>query len=426
MRKSTLVQVGVAAVAATVLLAGCGSDATSGTPTAKSGGDGGSETSADGGDGSDTAKPDSPLGETPGTIDAGSFRTTPLPAFGPVGDDFKGRSIEGQRMAEFVTLPSEIDPTLTSGGGGAIYVIKDGKSLAVTAGKPVADAAQANGALSGFSTSRSTAGGGEKSIVHSVMRYPDAAAAGKAAVDMAVAMQTVTDEWGSDLSQPGKIDILPDTQVSTSTSGDSFSSSAFTAHNEYVIYTWAKAPVAQKDWIAQVTAKALELQGPLIDKFPATPPEKYGTLPIDVDGVLRLTVPKEGESRYTDDMGVYGPRGTAHRSTDPAGALDYFEKTGMTNMATDQTSVYKTRDESSATELAADFAKEVEVVAKMTKDAGPAGVPDAGCWKLASSRTSAFYCLVQVGPYLGEIQSKDKITAHQLTSAQYKMLAAAK
>lgn len=421
MRTSAWLKVSTAIAAATLLLTGCGSSTDGAPAPAKSGGD--TPTTADSsGDGVD-----SPLGSTPGTIDTGSYRTTPLPPFGPIGDPFLGRSVEGQRMAEFVTLPGEIDPALVGGNGSATYVVKNGDSLRVLTGKPVADAAQADGALAGFSTSRSTAeSAGQKQLVHAVMRFPDAGAAAKAAVDMNTAMQTVPDEWGSPLATPGKIDILPDTQVSTNVNGNDFSSSSFTAHNEYVIYTWASAPQTEKDWTAQVTAKALQLQAPLIEKFPATPPEKYGELPVDVDGVLRLTVPKGGETRYTGDMAVYGPRGAAHTATDPAGALDYFDKTGMTNMSSDQTALYKTRDADSARELAGDFVKEVEVTMKMKKSTGPAGVPDAGCWALQSSRKQQFYCLVQVDKYLGEIQSQDEITAHQLASAQHKILSAAK
>ena len=419
MKTSTWLPFAAVGVATVLLSGGCSSNTDGAAAPAKSGGD---TTSSD-----STPKVPSPLGSTPGTIDTGSYRTTPLPPFGPIGDPFKGRSVEGQRMAEFVTLPGEIDPALVAGGGSGTYVIKNGDSLRVLTGKPVADAAQADGALAGFSTSRSTAeSAARKQLVHAVMRFPDAAAAAKAAVDMNTALQTVPDEWGSALHDPGKIDILPDTKVSTKVNGDDFSSNSFTAHNEYVIYTWASAPQADKAWTAQVTAKALQLQAPLIDKFPATPPEKYGELPVDVDGVLRLTVPKGAETRYTDDMAVYGPRGAAHSATDPAGALDYFDKTGMTNMSSDQTAVYKTRDADAARELAGDFVKEVEVTMKMKKSTGPAGVPDAGCWALQSTRKQLFYCLVQVDKYLGEIQSEDEITAHQLASAQHKILAAAK
>ncbi|MBU4616210.1 hypothetical protein IM877_15955 [Rhodococcus sp. GG48] len=65
------------------------------------------------------------------TLDTGGFRTTPQAQFTTIGDDFRGSSTEGQRMAEYVVNPIEIDPQLTDLTAMSTYVIKDSKSLSI-------------------------------------------------------------------------------------------------------------------------------------------------------------------------------------------------------------------------------------------------------------------------------------------------------
>ena len=251
-------------------------------------------------------------GAAPGEMDPGTYRTTPQADFGTVTSVNSGRYVEGQRMAEFVVLPTELDPLLTGPVGMSTYVIKSGTALSVLLTGKSPDIAEREGMLTGFSTSRSYEDKkADKSIVHAVLRFPDAESAQRAAADMS-ADDALPSEYLPG-GVPTSIDILPDTLTTTRESSDgTFSSNSFTPHGQYIIYTWASAPIAEKDWTAQITAKALEQQGPMIDKFPATAADKFAELPMDIDNVLVLTIPEDDGNRTTSSDAVYGPRGSAH------------------------------------------------------------------------------------------------------------------
>ena len=403
MRATKLAPIAAAAIAAALVLTGCGGGTTTGQAV-KSGGD--TET------------------VDPASLDTGTFPTTPRPPFTTVGDEFLGRSVEGQRMAEFVVLPPEVDPTLTESASMSTYVIKDGKSLGILLPGPTPQVAADNGMLVGFSTARSTPGkANDSSLVHAVLRFPDAAAATKAA--NAMHQSVLGYDFGNGLPAVGKVNALPEALASTSESGGVFSANAFTPHNEYVIYTWASAPAAQKNWTADVIAKAYELQAPMIEKFPATDPANYANLEIDVDGVLRYTLPTEG-SQSTSSLAVYGSRGAAHSSTNALANLENFTRTGTTHQAVDATNVYLSDTEEGSQQLRDAFLAEMKTENDMAEDAAPPNVPGAACLSAKTYSGTEYYCLVQFGKRLGELGGLDNLPElHQMAAAQYLILQAA-
>ncbi|BCN52119.1 hypothetical protein RE9425_05090 [Prescottella equi] len=185
--------IAAAAAATAVLLAGCGTGS------------------------ADEPAPEQAAGDVAvvdaSTLDTGGFRTTPQAQFTTIGGDFRGRSIEGQRMAEYVVNPIEVDPQLTDLTEMSTYVIKDGKSLSTLLPDPIPQAAVDNGMLAGFSSARSTAGReDDQSLINAVLRFPDAAAAQKAAT--ALHQATMTNDYGTGPEQPSAIDVLPSTLVS--------------------------------------------------------------------------------------------------------------------------------------------------------------------------------------------------------------------
>ncbi len=146
------------------------------------------------------------------------------------------------------------------------------------------------------------------------------------------------------LPVPENIDVLPNTKVTVHDIPDlkKVDVNALTVHGDYIIYTWASAPTDQKDWTAKSVAKALQLQEPLLDKFPATPKDKTKELKIDQNDLLIYAVPnKEGDARQTSQMAVYGPRGMAHRSTNPQLTYEVLTGAGVEHAASYNTSVYR-------------------------------------------------------------------------------------
>ncbi len=102
MRMIKFMRVAAGAVAAGVLLAGCGSSE-----------------AAVGGDTAPTA------GVDRAALNTGDFPTTPQPPYGTADPD-KTVAIESQRMAEFTTLPFEVDPEITESFGSSKPVTDQG------------------------------------------------------------------------------------------------------------------------------------------------------------------------------------------------------------------------------------------------------------------------------------------------------------
>lgn len=391
------------AAASALLLTGCSSISAAGDPVA------------------DTAENDTAFPIAPGEMDPGPYPTTPQADFGAVANESEGTAVEGQRMAEYVVLPTELDPELTESVPMSTYVIKDGPSLANLMPGREPQIADTEGMIVGFSTSRSHPDRAvDRSIVHAVLRFPNAAAASRAAEQMSAAGTEPVD--GVTPAVPSRIDILPETAVTTRTTGESFSSEGFTARGDYVIYTWAGAPAADTDWVAQMIAAAVDQQGPMIDQFPATPAADIAALPMDIDNVLVLTLPAP-EGRWASDLAVYGARGAAHFATDPSVNAEMMNSAGADRMATDDTNVYRAEDDAGAAELHTLFADEAVRDQGLIPAASPPGVPGASCFLYETAQGDYTYCLVHRGRYLGEVSGlDDEKGVHQKATAQYMIL----
>ncbi|MEU2005155.1 hypothetical protein ACH47B_29360 [Rhodococcus sp. NPDC019627] len=337
-------------LAAAVLLAGCAStDDTPAEPTGKSGGDT-----------AQTAEVD------PAALDTGDYPTTPAPEFGRATQETI-LDVDGQRLAEFTVVPFEIDPELTSVKMPTM-VMRSGKNLGVVLSDAAGDIAHNHQMLYGYVSTATTpttkTTDPSRSVVQAVMRFnnPDDAAA--TAREIHQNLLTVDD--GTGLETAENIDIAPNTLVSTGqtdfSAGPEVSVNAFTPHANYLLYTWAKAPAAEKDWTARAVAKALSLQEPLIDQFPATPTRaqnggKSPELPmIDQDKVLIYAIPEDdAQAQLGDDMAAYGPRGMAHRSTNPPLTYKVLTDAGSEHNAVYKTSVYRAKDDAGAQTILTEF-----------------------------------------------------------------------
>ncbi|QHE73338.1 hypothetical protein GFS60_06997 (plasmid) [Rhodococcus sp. WAY2] len=403
-------------LAAAVLLAGCAStDDAPAEPTGKSGGD------------AQTAAVD------PAALDTGDYLITPAPEFGRATQETI-LDVDGQRLAEFTVVPFEIDPELTSVKMPTM-VMRSGKNLGVVLSDAAGDIAHKNQMLYGYVSTATTpttkTTDPSRSVVQAVMRFnnPDDAAA--TAREIHQNLLTVDD--GTGLETAENIDILPHTLVSTGqtnfSAGPEVSVNAFTPHGNYLLYTWAKAPAAEKDWTARAVAKALSLQEPLIDQFPATPTraQNGGQSPelpmIDQDKVLIYAIPEDdAQAQLGDDMAAYGPRGMAHRSTNPPLTYKVLTAAGSEHNAVYKTSVYRAKDDAGAHTILTEFHNDL-LAEGFTTAPTPPGLPDAKCVTKDTVNGTQDYCMVANGRYVGEASGTDnKKDVDQQISAQYLIL----
>jgi hypothetical protein len=403
--------------AAAVLLVGCTStDDHAAEPTGKSGGDAAQSAQVD-----------------PAALDTGSYPTTPAPEFGRATQETI-LDVDGQRLAEFTVVPFEIDPELTSVKMPTM-VMRSGKNLGVVLSDAAGDIAHNHQMLYGYVSTATTpttkTTDPSRSVVQAVMRFnnPDDAAA--TAREIHQNLLTVDD--GTGLETAENIGILPHTLASTGqtnfSAGPEVSVNAFTPHGNYLLYTWAKAPAAEKDWTAKAVAKALSLQEPLIDQFPATPTraQNGGQSPelpmIDQDKILIYAIPEDdAQAQLGDDMAAYGPRGMAHRSTNPPLTYKVLTGAGSEHNAVYKTTVYRAKDDAGAHNILTEFHNDL-LAEGFTAAPTPPGLPDAKCVTKDTVNGTQDYCMVANGRYVGEASGTDnKKDVDQQISAQYLIL----
>lgn len=395
------------------LLAGC-SSSDEPAAVAKSGGD--TATSVD-----------------PAALDTGSYPTEPSAAYGTATEDTI-LDVETQRLAEFVVVPFEVDPELVQVKMPTM-VMRSPDNLGVVLAGNAPEIARANDMLYGYVSTAATQTQGindpSRSLVQGVIRF--GSADGAAAAAQQLHTDVTTNDTGGGIETPESIAILPNTLVSTSATeydaGPEVSANAFTAHGDYLLYTYAQAPADQKDWTAKAVATALDLQSPLIDRFPATPTkeQRNGAPPelplMDQDKILIYAIPENDEqAQGGDDMAVYGPRGMAHTSTNPPLTYKVLSETGSEHNASYKTIVYRAKDDAGAQRILDDFTAD-QIAAGYTNDASPQGLPDAKCVSQDTAAGTQHYCTVAVGRYVGEASAlDDKKDVDQQISAQYLIL----
>ncbi|MDG3009235.1 hypothetical protein G4X40_03640 [Rhodococcus sp. D2-41] len=444
-RGHTMVSIAAVAAASALTLTACGGNTDAGTAKAASTNAAAADSNAAAG-----AK-----------LDTGTYPTTPQPAFGKAGTAQKGAIVEGQRLAEYVVHPWDIDINLTKNSPGGSYVIKNAAAAAKFLTKPVADSIANDQFVTGFATA---AGDGDTvghENVHAVLRFADPASAQKAANDLHQASITtdLNTAFGgtADPNTPpntgtaDSISALPNTLVVTHDSLGSYTVEAATPHGAYVIYDWFKgkdgsSTANTKAWAAKSAATAVQLQGPLIDKFPATPVDQLPNLPIDQDGVLRLTIPPASGKVSVNQNAVYGPNGFLNFSDSPLQDKVLLQSSGTDRVAFGDSSVYRTRDAQGAKVLLDGIAKQFN----QSLHPAPAapGVPGSQCWVTSSRYQSQTLCLVARGRYVAQVQGSadvpldagatapttapaqaagsDITMAHQKSAAQFEILAGQK
>ena len=86
---------------------------------------------------------------------------------------------------------------------------------------------------------------------------------------------------------------------------------ASTSHGPYVLMQVVRCP-AGPDCQAQLAARTLDLQLPLIDTFTPTEPAQFATLPLDPTGLVARTLPLPEDETTSTSGAAYELRGALH------------------------------------------------------------------------------------------------------------------
>ncbi|MGW5570603.1 DUF7373 family lipoprotein [Nocardia thailandica] len=350
----------------------------------------------------------------------GTTTTTAAATTTPGGPDQRlrtGKLAEGLRMAEVLVLPTEIDPAYRRHGSSDVLtsarlVISTGQNNAAQ------DAADRNGLLAGFVSQRSTGGADRDWLTHGIMRFPDAAAAEKAADDLQTAALTTGGLFDTERRKPAALPGVPGARYSTLESRGHTDGMALVPYRDYVVLT--RVTTATGD-IAATVGRAVERQRPLLDAFVPTPRDALPDLAYDPGRLMDLSVGENASGR-----GVYGPHGALLFAEDQAAAVARYPELGVDALANKGTTVYRTRDEAAAGQLAPLLADAVRAAWEKDPAAAPADVPGARCLGSGTGSTNAWVCWVPVGRYVGEAWGRTETEAHATLREQRAVLAAAK
>ncbi|OSC34416.1 hypothetical protein B8W67_06660 [Mycolicibacillus koreensis] len=368
---------------------------------------------------------DAPPAADPAALDAGNYPTEPRPDLGRAGD--LGVYVEARRMADFVTMPFDVDRDLTGGySQGAINgVVKSASSLRSTLRISVPDGA-ANNFVNGFTVQRASAGSRGLYLQNTVLRYGSPADARVAADELAGKGAKLAAPFDEDAPQDRHL-AIPGRPESRGIAWEEKDHNLliFTAHGPYVLVQQAAAE--NPDAAADLVVRTLDKQIPLIDTFEPTPVDKIPDLPLDPTGLLARTLEPAPDQRDRLNYGHYEPRGSLAFSDDPFADEKLFAEAGVTEIVFNGTDVYHARDAAGAEQIVSAWAEDRE------QDWDPAdaipGLDGSRCHQQVikpgtDDAESAYACLFTAGDYAVDVFAKQKTKLRQMAAAQYLLLTA--
>lgn len=360
-----------------------------------------------------------------GLLVTGPYPTEPTAAMGLAGP--RGLVIEGQRMAEYVVGPWEVDATLLYPDWLPTVPLKDAEMVGNLIGDPsVAEVARAHRFVAGFSAPRSSARSlaeadhDLKRLLNVVLRFPDPLAASAAAAELAATARYPSED-------PATVEpiAIPHHRAARAVSyniGEGGRAvTSFAAHGSYVIYNYAFARKGV-DVAAELIALNLDLQMPRLDLFSPTSPGNLADLPLDPSGLLAKTLPMKSGPIATS--GMFEPFAALHYQSDPVKSKRWFDDVDLQEMSQRGQTVFAVKNEAAAVRLAEDFATEMGDRTGSRFIDRVAGLPDSRCFEdqEAKSRSVRYSCVVAAGRYTILASAGQIRDLHQQTAAQYLLL----
>lgn len=376
-----------------------------------------------------------PLAVNPTLLDTGPYATEPT-TLGNAGDIDTGRRLESMRLAEYVTLPFDADPTLVKGGAARTgdsgpLVGTSSFDLADLLGAPTAPAKSINTdeLIAGFGY-RAGMKEGVYKATNNVLRFatPDQAAQTADRMMTAAAVGFMDESTTRPTEVPGHAETRALLERTSPTSTLAYVT-AITVLGDFLIVQYITGSSSDTDAFGsgeKLAGKILDLQIPLLQNYQPTPVDKLADLPQDPTGLLGRTVPMAQTESATvrAKIGTYGPRSALAYQLDIGTSSAAFESSGMSTMLLNGSRIFVTTDSASARELADVLGAEA-LSDKRIATEGINGFPTAECYEVKKGETlyePHNYCMAAVGKYVIVSSADETRGARQMLSAQYLLL----
>lgn len=365
------------------------------------------------------------------TLDVGTYPTDPLElrhTYNPSMSN--GFTLAVQRLADHVANGPDIDPAFKYGTGVVPFLDAD-KATTVLA-KATVPVLEANKMMFGIAVGQSDKQPDSSGhtpdesafTTVTVMQFPDAAAASKAAGELEDADFTVA----ADLNQRVPLSKYPDAHTHWRPGVANIGSTM--AHGSYVVSMFVGVKDPDLSQLTALAQKVYDAQLPLLDSLPPLDREGVLRLPFDPDAMLRRTLNSD-DILLPDflSQAVAEPRGFLHRVTDQVfwrkllgdNNVDRFATSGASYSGASM--LFRTRGDEDARRLSAGI---LEHGYSGVADEPP-GIPDAKCGEVAPSNQSSsakrYRCVLSYRRYAAVVESDQLGDVHQRAAAQYALLA---
>ncbi|MFD3507588.1 hypothetical protein [Nocardia sp. NPDC058666] len=367
-----------------------------------------------------------------GLLDVGGYPTRPVDYGADSAEPMVLHRVrEAQRLAEYFPLPTEVDPSLTllhdrqenvfvGGKTKSFPTIHRDVSLTPISGEAFTSA----GFIAGFNTSGTAAE--ETAWIGSALSY-----AGLVYRDSATAIAgaTALADAGFNLDGAEPVQLVQFPAVRSAWLPKEQVQAAWHVVGSVVVIVVAESPENRKLGIAELAPLTTLVEGALrrlsdrVAAFRPTPVDQLASLPLDADGLLRLTVPETTGYEYAHKHGTYDARADLHLRRDPQRHARLNETHGIDRVAYREAVVARARDADSARRYLADIA----VGKFLAREDSPGGLPQARCARNRSVRpgllrTEKYTCSVAFGRYVATVHSPWLRDAQQRISAQFAIL----
>jgi hypothetical protein len=379
-----------------------------------------------------TAPPSAATPVNPASLDPGRYPVTPQPRAGEAGSDQTGRLAEGHRMANVTIGPWQVDPALSAYLAGEVAVLTTHKSLDQVLWAWETGAALNQSFLVGFTSQRHSVTGPAKVLRNAVLRFPDNASASAVAqgiYDKAMSFPRTDDSTPlvTEPEQPAPIPGHPDSHgalVTYQEGADRIQElDVATAHGPFVLVQISRCATGP-DCSAQLAARTLDLQVPLLDAFTPTVPAQFATLPMDPTGLVARTLPLPPDEAISTSGAAYEPAGALHFESDPTIIGPALTDAHVDEVSINRATLYQAADAGAAQKLLQAYSDSVAAAQGSRAADGVPGLPQSRCVLVpgAGGLVPHHWCLATAGRYLIKTVARQLDLAHQQVAAQYRIL----
>lgn len=335
-----------------------------------------------------------------------------------------GRVLEGIRMAGAIVYPHDLDRTLIHDWGSEVISTPAVAAEARAVSNVNLPTLERHGLVTGFDVTEGDAAFGTDGAAGTrifLMRFPDAAVAQQAALDL-----QQTDFAVSPDNRPLDVPGYPDAHAHWRPGVPTMS--ALYARDQLVVSIFVQQSQPNEQQLVNRVADILDAQAPLIDDFVATPVEEIDQLPRDPDDMLRRTLlPGPPDQTVpisdTDYASWAGPAVVRFRPLDDPPLQAAWDDGGVDAVGYARpTMVFRFRDADSADTFAQTWQDGQRPGVEAIDP--PTGLSQARCVERPASadQSGLARCFVTNDRYGAFLTDENPDRARQLAAAQYALL----